>query len=232
MGGIISTLKVLAVFCWSLNASLRPLVKRIHSDPGRPSSNPTKSFWLTHPHAHVSTLQSSALPSEVDVVVLGSGITGTAVAKTLLEHADSKALRVAMLDARDACEGATGRNGGHIKTSAYMEYSSLKCRYGKEAAMEVVRFHMAHLGALLAVAAAEGEDVLRGSQLRECDTADVCFEEEVWEGAKKRLAEFLEDFEDQRGLWVVREAEEAREVGEAGEGEFLFFLHHGLALTL
>lgn len=225
MGGVVSTVKILLAFCWSLNSSLTPLVKRIHSDPGRPSANPTKSFWLSRPHPHVAAHQSPSLPTEVDVVIIGSGITGTAVAKTLLllQQLDdgTPSLRVAMLDARDACSGATGRNGGHIKESAYLEYAGLKKKYGKAVAMEVVRFRLAHLDALVAVAEAEGADVVRESRIRRCDTADVCFEESVWEGSKRKLEVFLEDFEDQRGLWVVHEAEEARKVRFLGGSFFL-----------
>lgn len=212
MGGILSTIKILIAFCWSLSEELAPAVKRIHSDPGRPSSTPTESFWLSHPHPHAATHRSLSLPGEVDVVVIGSGITGIAVAKTLLDSKLGGRLRVAMLEARDACSGATGRNGGHIKESAYLEYGSLKKKFGKEVAMEVVRFRLAHLDALLAVAEAEGEEVVKESQIRRCETADVCFEESVWEDTKRRLAVFLEDFEDQRGLWIAYEAEEARKV--------------------
>lgn len=226
MGGVVSTIKLLVGFCISLRSSIAPVVKRIQSDPGRPCSNPTRSFWLLKPHPHVSQHQSAELPSEVDVVIIGSGITGIAVAKTLLEPPDGKAqgepLRVAMLEAREACSGATGRNGGHIKESAYLEYGFLKKKYGKEVAMEVIRFRLAHLDALIAVAEAEGEEVVKESRIRRCETVDVCFEEEVWEETKAKLEVFLEDFEDQRGLWVVHEMEEARKV-RVRNIPFIFF---------
>lgn len=218
MGGVLSAIKIVIGFCWSLRSSLTPVIKRINADPGRPRPNPTKSFWLSHPHADVAKHQSTSLPEEVDVVIIGSGITGTVIAKTLLEPPDGDnytPLRIAMLDARDACSGATGRNGGHINEGAYLEYESLKKKHGKDTAMEIIRFRLAHLDALLAVAEAEGEEVVKDSQIRRCETAYVCFEEEVWEDSKRKLEIFLEDFEDQRGLWVAHEMEEARKVRTA-----------------
>lgn len=49
---------------------------------------------------------------EAETVIIGSGITGTLIAHGLLERdhgSDGK--RVVMLEARNFCGGATGRNG-------------------------------------------------------------------------------------------------------------------------
>lgn len=57
------------------------------------------------------------LPNHADVVVVGSGITGASVAHHLLRHHDedgkkeNEKLNVVMLEAREACWGATGRVG-------------------------------------------------------------------------------------------------------------------------
>ena len=55
------------------------------------------------------------LPEETDIVIIGSGITGASVARYFAEDARAKDLKIVMLEAREACWGATGRNGGHCQ---------------------------------------------------------------------------------------------------------------------
>lgn len=93
-----------------------------------PRANPTLSAWQDPPDAAVADLRSTpALPGDADVVIIGSGITGAAVAWHLLSSQDSSVSTAAaaaaappppppppsivMLEARQACSGATGRNG-------------------------------------------------------------------------------------------------------------------------
>lgn len=91
-------------------------MKRIQSSPGIPVPNPSTPYWNT-PSSPISRHGSdpgSIVPSYADVVVIGSGITGTSFARTLLDYdADharkSKPLQVVMLEAREVCSGATGR---------------------------------------------------------------------------------------------------------------------------
>lgn len=84
-----------------------------------PTTLSTKSFWHSDPSplllGHRSTRN---LPRTADVVVIGSGITGASVAWHLLADAngkgtgkggDGKGPNVLMLEAREACWGATGR---------------------------------------------------------------------------------------------------------------------------
>jgi len=52
---------------------------------------------------------TTELPAHADVVIVGSGITGTSAARDLAEDARAKDLQVVMLEAREACWGATGR---------------------------------------------------------------------------------------------------------------------------
>ncbi|KAK9415627.1 putative FAD dependent oxidoreductase [Seiridium unicorne] len=85
---------------------------------GLPVPNPTKAHWLKEPSeklfGHRTTVD---LPHSADVVIVGSGITGAIAAHTL--KARRPELNVVMLEAREACWGATGRNGGHCQPAMY-----------------------------------------------------------------------------------------------------------------
>lgn len=76
---------------------------------GLPSTNPTASYWLRDPSPALLGHRSTAdLPETADVVIVGSGITG-AFAARFLKEGEGRDKRVVMLEAREACWGATGR---------------------------------------------------------------------------------------------------------------------------
>lgn len=82
-----------------------------------PRDNPTPSYWQDPPD-HIADLRSTeTLPEKADVVIVGSGITGAAVAWNLLQNDPKRT--IVMLEARQACSGATGRNGRELYTSYY-----------------------------------------------------------------------------------------------------------------
>ena len=76
-----------------------------------PLLSPTISYWQVPEHSLAS--YRSPFPTTADVVIIGSGITGISITRTLFEQDPS--LKVVVLEARKLCSGATGRNGGHIK---------------------------------------------------------------------------------------------------------------------
>ncbi len=77
-----------------------------HQD-GLPSPDPTPSYWLRHLSKSLAGHRTTDdLPSIVDVVVVGSGITGAFAARELVKDGNKSIL---MLEAREACSGATGR---------------------------------------------------------------------------------------------------------------------------
>lgn len=81
-----------------------------------PSSDSTASFWHTEPSEFLLGHRTTPdLPPESDIVIIGSGITGASAARFLAEDERAKDLSIVMLDAREACWCATGRNGGHCQ---------------------------------------------------------------------------------------------------------------------
>jgi cation diffusion facilitator CzcD-associated flavoprotein CzcO len=81
-----------------------------HERASIPTPDSTNSFWHSEPNefllGHRTTEQ---LPEEADIVIVGSGITGTSAARYLSEDARAKGKRIVVLDAREACWCATGR---------------------------------------------------------------------------------------------------------------------------
>lgn len=77
-----------------------------------PTEKSSASFWHSEPSEFLlGHRTTAALPKEVDVVIVGSGITGASAARSLAEDEGAKGLSIVMLEAREACWGATGRVG-------------------------------------------------------------------------------------------------------------------------
>lgn len=115
MGGVVSKVRVLRIAVkqvLALSAAYERLIARLKVDPGLPVPNPTTPFWhdVLPPIASIAESESGTvrLLEYADVVVVGSGITGTSVARTLLKKGP-RDLNVVMLEARTVCSGATGR---------------------------------------------------------------------------------------------------------------------------
>ncbi|EMD39375.1 hypothetical protein CERSUDRAFT_82107 [Gelatoporia subvermispora B] len=107
-----------------------------------PVPNPTKSFWINSPGANPLAGEGSEGPltSDADVCIIGSGITGVSAAyhfSQLLEYGPTpqKPLRVVILEARDFCSGATGRNGGHLTPHSCSDFVKLEAAFGREEAL-------------------------------------------------------------------------------------------------
>lgn len=77
---------------------------------GLPSSESSSSFWHSEPSSFLLGHRTTAeLPESADIVIIGSGITGASAAQHLAEDARIQSMHVVILDAREACWGATGR---------------------------------------------------------------------------------------------------------------------------
>ncbi|KAK1230922.1 hypothetical protein PQX77_005953 [Marasmius sp. AFHP31] len=158
--------------------------------PGYPISDPCLSFWLqgTRSSSLLGHRTTSSLPAEADIIIIGSGISGAAVAYFLLTGPNPPK-NVLMLEAREACHGATGRNGGHCRPDCYRGYNSYKEWFGKEQAKKILQNEMDTLNLVTEVIEKEGID---------CDfwrglSFDVAMDERAVEFFKSNYEAFRAD---------------------------------------
>ncbi|KAL2209864.1 FAD dependent oxidoreductase [Sarocladium strictum] len=117
-----------------------------------PSPHPKgmQSFWRNSP-GHLDNFKSAEkVPSEIDIVVIGAGFSGAAIVTHLLRNPTYpwQTPSILVLEARQLCSGATGRNGGHLKPDSYALISTLADKYGVDAAAEVAEFEAANVRAV------------------------------------------------------------------------------------
>ncbi|KAL4951018.1 FAD dependent oxidoreductase [Aspergillus filifer] len=141
--------------------------------------NSITSFWRTEPHALDNHRSTPSLPSECDIAIIGAGYAGASVAHHILNQTSSlpkgKRPSIVILEGREACSGATGRNGilplslpfppfplscagGHLKPDPYNRIASLAREHGLDAAREVAEFEARHVDAIAALVEREKID--------------------------------------------------------------------------
>lgn len=164
-----------------LNHKYEALVARIKQGASLPHRNPTRSYWLEDPpFPELVDIRSKSLPNQADVVIIGSGITGAAVARSLLRESKRKDqdLTITVLEARDICSGATGRNGGHIKASPHETFAKLEAKYGVKRAVALTRFQLNHLDCLTDLCQSEE---FTQAECRKVETVDLFFDQKTFD---------------------------------------------------
>lgn len=151
--------------------------------PELPLPKPSLSYWQEPPSALANHQTTAELPLTVDVVIIGSGITGASLAYNILNQA--AATSVLMLEARTACSGATGRNGGHTKHAAYREFFENVKSHGEEQAAKIVTFKTECMRAVHTFAKAHNIDC----DSWQGDTVDAFYDQGQLEKAKKAVGE-------------------------------------------
>lgn len=76
--------------------------------------NPTVPFWKVESDPFDELRTTSELPQESDIVIIGAGYAGVSTAYHLLKsqsQQDKPRPSITILEARQICSGATGRNG-------------------------------------------------------------------------------------------------------------------------
>ncbi|KAF4312646.1 FAD dependent oxidoreductase [Botryosphaeria dothidea] len=165
-----------------------------HHNSTLPVPNPTQSYWRTPPHPLDSLRSTPSLPTTCDILIIGAGLAGVSTLYHLLgEHSSSPAAAspppsILLLDARQACSGATGRNGGHVKVKS-VSLLNLIAQLGAAAGAALAAFVDAQIDALKAAVekeqglAAECEFELRRSYDVFFDAADAAWMEGQWRKA-------------------------------------------------
>jgi hypothetical protein len=206
-----------------LNGTFEELVARIHQGPTLPCRESTNSYWLeSPPFPELVDIQSEKLPERTDVVVIGSGITAAAVARSLLQESERKDqnISITVLEARDICSGATGRNGGHIKASPHETFDRLEAKFGTERAITLTKFQLSHLGYLIELCESKGYD---NAECRTVETIDLFLDQKIFDKAchtTTRLRTLLPEHQAR-----VYQAAQAQEVISHSHLYLMFNLH-------
>ena len=179
-------------------------------DPLLPVANPTTSFWQVPPHDKLHSIKSHQLPAHCDVAVIGSGISSCSVVWQLLTSGFSGSITV--LEAREICSGATGRNGGRLHVHAVQDFDKFRRMFGDQAAKSIIRFQLAHYDELEAVARGLGPEAYERSAIRQTESVAVAFSKAKFEELKVLLSSFEDAFPDLIGRWHNVEGAEAQKV--------------------
>jgi glycine/D-amino acid oxidase-like deaminating enzyme len=162
------------------------------TDTMLPVPNSTESYWRSEPHWLDEHRSTTHLPAEADIVIIGTGIAGVSTAYHLVNNVDTNndtsKPSILLLEARQVCSGATGRNGGHIKTLA-SKIGGLIAVHGKSNAEDIVQFVRANIYAVKRVI--ERERIDAEAELRR--SFDVPLTEEDASVVTREFEELLQD---------------------------------------
>jgi glycine/D-amino acid oxidase-like deaminating enzyme len=122
-----------------------------------PVPNPLPSFWSKEPQKLDNFRSSANLPARADIVIIGAGFAGVATAYHILKD-NPNPPSIVLLEARQVCSGATGRNGGHTKPDTYFNVPKYSKLYGPRAAAELAAFEASHVLAMKDLVETEGLD--------------------------------------------------------------------------
>ncbi|KIK54850.1 hypothetical protein GYMLUDRAFT_231584 [Collybiopsis luxurians FD-317 M1] len=185
--------------------------------PGFPTENPCLSFWLQNTRSSpLLSHRTTDLPPEtatIDVAIIGSGLSGAATAYYLFSRGKNSSTlppqSVLMLEARGACEGATGRNGGHCRPFVFQGYSEYKKIFGKEQALKIIAHDMENLHLM--------EHLIKEEEI-DCDfwlgeSFDTCLDQEAATNRLKSYEEFKADGGPLDGIVeLIMDSEKAKQL--------------------
>jgi glycine/D-amino acid oxidase-like deaminating enzyme len=158
----------------------------------QPITTPLPSYWHNpkSPLANVIEPEADNGTQVYDYAIIGSGISGTTVAHHILNTWPNA--RVVMLEAREICSGATGRNGGHTKAASYRSYMHHAQELGKEEALKIARLEYANIVETHRMA----EDLSLNCESMLCNTVDLVYDKPTFEAGKLAIQLLRADAEE------------------------------------
>ncbi|EGD94632.1 FAD dependent oxidoreductase [Trichophyton tonsurans CBS 112818] len=159
-------------------------------------------FWRTSPRKLDTHRSTPDLPSECDILIIGGGYSGASVAYHIFQGNETPPNTV-MLEARQLCSGATGRNAGHLRPEMYGHASKFISRHGVEAAAEIVKYEISHLQILA--------DVIEREKI-DCDftltrSLDIYFDQDVMDKVRRGVEPLISDSYQQGKYAFMKDAE-------------------------
>lgn len=191
---------------------------------GLPRDNPITPYWQDPPDEIARFRSAKDLPKYADYIIIGSGISGAAIAYNLLKHKPDNS--ILMLEARQTCNGATGRNGmsffflgkftqlneflgGHTKAASYRSFLDHEAEHGLEEAIKIARLEYANIQQTHALARELDIDCASTP----CDTVDIIYDAATLARGKEAIARMQDTMgsNDPAAKYTVYPADEARE---------------------
>lgn len=190
---------------------MEQLYAQAAADPQLPHPGPTTSFWQLPPHPSMSEAQSACFPEKTDYAIIGSGVTGCSMAKTLLNSSPSATFSVTVFEARKLTSGATGRNGGLLTSFVPGHYRHLSDQLGHEEAVKIARFANRTLEKMHGLA--NSSDELREASLVRRTLDIIAFDDdESFNDEKASLELYEKHVPEDAGKSQILSAEEAANV--------------------
>ncbi|KAJ7667035.1 DAO-domain-containing protein [Mycena rosella] len=134
------------------------------------------SYWLQGVRSSplIDHRTTEDLPKTADVVIIGSGMSGTLTAYELLTRPNPPK-SIVIFEAREMCSGATGRNAGHCKPDQYRGFAKYEKIVGAEQAKKLLEHELETWSRLVEFVRAENVDC----DLWVGDTLDVAMSQEL-----------------------------------------------------
>src|SRR5579864_585551 len=112
-----------------------------------------QNYWLTTVEMPKAD-GSAALPSRVDVAVIGAGFTGLSAARTLAQ----RGAKVAVLESESIGWGASSRNGGMVLPGLKLGVNKLISMYGRDRTQRMYAASVASMDCVEQIVREEGID--------------------------------------------------------------------------